>query len=156
MTPAARIFKGSILFCPKGQIPRARRGQTHASFPIILLGIKVHSPTEDFIVGKTATTAFLDLSDDIGATLLHRLGGICQPDRYERVVFRPCHKVLGDCVLERLCSFHCVRCHSRKCFRVSLSNRLSLLPLGLRLSTQHLGKLVSVSPKEALRQSDPP
>ena len=34
MTPAARTFKGSILFCPRGQIPRARRGQTHAPFPI--------------------------------------------------------------------------------------------------------------------------
>ena len=34
MTPAARTFKGSFLFCPRGQIPRARRGQTHAPFPI--------------------------------------------------------------------------------------------------------------------------
>ena len=33
MTPAARTFKGSILLCPRGQIPRARRGQTHAPFP---------------------------------------------------------------------------------------------------------------------------
>ena len=33
MTPAARTFKGSFLFCPRGQIPRARRGQTHAPFP---------------------------------------------------------------------------------------------------------------------------
>ncbi|WP_356914216.1 DUF262 domain-containing protein, partial [uncultured Muribaculum sp.] len=33
MTPAARTFKGSILLCPWGQIPRARRGQTHAPFP---------------------------------------------------------------------------------------------------------------------------
>ncbi|MCX4260184.1 MAG: hypothetical protein OSJ33_02790 [Muribaculaceae bacterium] len=34
MTPAARTFKGSILLCPWGQIPRARRGQTLAPFPI--------------------------------------------------------------------------------------------------------------------------
>lgn len=33
MTPAARTFKGSFLFCPRGQIPRARRSQTHAPFP---------------------------------------------------------------------------------------------------------------------------
>ena len=37
MTPAARTFKGSILFCPRGQIPRARRGQTHAPFPHVSL-----------------------------------------------------------------------------------------------------------------------
>ena len=33
MTPAARTFKGSFLFRPRGQIPRARGGQTHAPFP---------------------------------------------------------------------------------------------------------------------------
>ena len=35
MTPAARTFKGSFLFRPRGQIPRARRGQTHAPFPTV-------------------------------------------------------------------------------------------------------------------------
>ena len=38
MTPAARTFKGSFLFCPRGQIPRARRGQTHAPFPGLSVG----------------------------------------------------------------------------------------------------------------------
>ena len=39
MTPAARTFKGSILFCPRGQIPRAQKGQSRTPFPGIFTGL---------------------------------------------------------------------------------------------------------------------
>ena len=51
MTPAARTFKGSFLFCPRGQIPRARRGQTHAPFPIEGGYNTYHLDSDDYKVG---------------------------------------------------------------------------------------------------------
>ena len=51
MTPAARTFKGSFLFCPRGQFPRARRGQSHAPFPIISYLVKDAKSPQDRIAG---------------------------------------------------------------------------------------------------------
>ena len=52
MTPAARTFKGSFLFRPRGQIPRARRGQTHAPFPNIEANTESILKRQDEIFAK--------------------------------------------------------------------------------------------------------
>ena len=65
MTPAARTFKRAILLCPWGQIPRARRGQTHAPFPYSPIINHIGSTAIPDIQAKPIVDILVEVSPEI-------------------------------------------------------------------------------------------